>query len=128
MTSGNPLREQLRARIDSKGPITFCQWMEFALYDPEHGYYRAAGKRRWGREGDYRTCPERSTLFSATFARYFAQLHKENGGSRVWTILEGGAGEGFFAAEVLATLREEFTQLYEIVAEFGCATLAELWE
>jgi SAM-dependent MidA family methyltransferase len=42
-------------------------------------------------------------------------LHKENGGSRVWTILEGGAGEGFFAAEVLATLREEFTQLYEIV-------------
>src|ERR1700761_4987218 len=34
-----PLVEILAARIAANGPITFAEYMETALYDPQHGYY-----------------------------------------------------------------------------------------
>ena len=65
-----------------QGPITFYEWMKAALYDPEQGYYCRSDRERWGRQGDYRTSPERSVLFAATFARYFAKLHQDLGSPR----------------------------------------------
>ncbi|HYE64512.1 MAG TPA: SAM-dependent methyltransferase, partial [Pyrinomonadaceae bacterium] len=75
------------------------------LYDPSEGYYRRRDLTRWGRAGDYRTSPERSRLFAATFARYFAKLYEELCAPSAWTILEAGAGAGHFAAGVLETLK-----------------------
>ena len=83
--------------------------MKAALYDPRDGYYQRSDRTRWGREGDYRTSPERSELFAATFARYFAALHNELNGL---TIVEWGAGNGSFAHGVLSTLRDQFPSLY----------------
>jgi SAM-dependent MidA family methyltransferase len=100
-----PLTERLRERIKREGAITFRDWMEAALYDPREGYYCRPDLARWGRAGDYRTSPERSPLFAATFARYFAALHQELGSPRGWTILEAGAGAGHFAYGVLETWR-----------------------
>lgn len=94
--------------------MTFRDWMEAALYDSEHGYYCRVDRKRWGREGDYRTSPERSLLFSATFARFFTQLHEELGETTQWTILECGAGEGHFAAGVLKTLARKFSDAFEL--------------
>ena len=85
--------------------------MQRALYDPESGYYQRADRERWGRAGDYRTSPERSVLFAATFARYFARLYEELG--RPWTIVECGAGGGDFAAGVLETLARQFPAIFE---------------
>ena len=65
------LAERLRELIQREGSITFHDWMKAALYDPDGGYYQRADRTRWGRAGDYRTSPERSELFAATFARYF---------------------------------------------------------
>jgi SAM-dependent MidA family methyltransferase len=79
--------------------------MKAALYDPSGGYYQRADRERWGREGDYRTSPERSELFAATFARYFVKLVE---GFDELTIVECGAGNGSFAYEVLRTLRDQF--------------------
>jgi SAM-dependent MidA family methyltransferase len=64
------LDEVLAERIRLGGKITFHEWMAEALYHPTLGYYNRVGRQRWGREGDYRTSPERSELFAATFARY----------------------------------------------------------
>ena len=75
--------------------------MEASLYDPAAGYYRRSDFKRWGREGDYRTSPERSELFAATFARYFAKLYDELRQPSDWTIVECGAGDGRFAEVVL---------------------------
>ena len=86
--------------------MPFRDWMEAALYDPEFGYYTRGDLKRWGREGDYRTSAERSELFAATFARYFARLYDELGQPERWTIVEGGAGEGTFAKRVLHELEE----------------------
>ena len=93
--------------------VTFHDWMKAALYDPTSGYYQRSDRERWGRAGDYRTSPERSTLFAATFARYFARLYEELDQPRDWTIVECGAGGGDFAAGVLQTLAQQFPSIFD---------------
>lgn len=80
--------------------------MKAALYDPDGGYYTRSDLKRWGRHGDYRTSPERSELFAATFARYFARLYDELQQPAEWTIVEAGPGAGDFAAGVQRALRD----------------------
>ena len=103
------LAERLRQSIRREGAITFHDWMKGALYHPEGGYYKRSDRVRWGRKGDYRTSPERSELFAATFARYFARLCEE---LEDFTIVECGAGDGTFAAGVLHTLRDQFPSIF----------------
>lgn len=105
------LAEQLRERINRDGPITFREWMRVALYDEVAGYYRSR-PQIWGREGDYRTSPERSDLFAATFARYFAGLYEQLGQPRSFALVEMGGGAGHFAFGVLQTLRIYFPQVF----------------
>jgi SAM-dependent MidA family methyltransferase len=106
------LAERLRETIEREGPVTFHDWIKAALYDPAGGYYRRPDLQRWGREGDYRTSPERSELFAATFARYFAKLYFELREPDDWTIVECGAGDGSFAVGVLSTLADRFPDVF----------------
>lgn len=112
------LAEKLRELIRAHGPITFRDWLEAALYDPVFGYYRRCDLQRWGREADYRTSAERSELFAATFARYFARLYEELGRPSAWSIVEGGAGDGRFAQRVLSALREEYPPVFAATRYF----------
>src|SRR5215467_5754368 len=82
--------------------------MRAALYDPD-GYYQRADRERWGRKGDYRTSPERSELFAATFALYFTGLYDE---LEEFTIVECGAGDGSFASGVLRALSDQFPAVF----------------
>ncbi len=117
------LGDHLRERIGREGPISFYEWMKAALYDPERGYYCSPQRQKWGRAGDYRTSPERSVLFAATFARYFASLYENLGSPVTWSLIEVGAGNGIFAAGLLDTLRRRFPRVYAaatyIVDEFS---------
>lgn len=110
------LSVRLRERIVEAGPLTFRDWMSAALYDEQEGYYRKRGTERWGRAGDYRTAPERSTLFAATFARHFTKLYEELGRPRVFHLLEAGGGAGRFAHGVLQTLRRDAPHVYDSLA------------
>jgi SAM-dependent MidA family methyltransferase len=111
--AGPTLSARLRARIREAGPLTFREWMSAALYDEREGYYRRRGAERWGRAGDYRTAPERSALFAATFARHFTRLYEELGRPRAFHLLEAGGGAGRFAHGVLKTLRRDAPHVYE---------------
>ena len=111
--SATSLAARLRERIREAGPLTFRDWMSAALYDEREGYYQRRGAERWGRAGDYRTAPERSTLFAATFARHFTKLHEELGRPRVFHLLEAGGGAGRFAHGVLTTLRRDAPHVYD---------------
>src|SRR6266542_6362496 len=95
------LAARLRARIRQDGPISFREWMQAALNDEREGYYFGPDRVRQGRAGDYRTAPESSPLFAATFAWYFSKLFAdlffELGSPPTWTIFEAGAGGGEFA-------------------------------
>jgi len=112
MSRNLSLASRLRDRIRRGGPIPFRAWMEAALYDQQEGYYYRSDRERWGRLGDYRTSSERSVLFAATFARYYAKLHQELGSPAEWTIVEAGAGEGYFAAGLLETLQLRFSKAF----------------
>ena len=112
------LTDRLRERIRFAGPLTFYQWMKAALYDPEEGYYCRSDRERWGREGDYRTSPERSLLFGATFASYFARLYKDLGSPADWTIVEVGGGTGQFAEAVLQALQQRFPDVFSATHYF----------
>jgi len=105
------LTNHLCERIKRAGPITFHDYMQAALYDPQLGYYNRTDRVRWGKTGDYRTSPETSGLFSATFALYFARLFVELGSPACFTIVEVGAGDGSFAAQVLETAAARATAL-----------------
>jgi SAM-dependent MidA family methyltransferase len=102
----------LSARIRRDGPIAFRDWMEAALYHPTEGYYCRRDHQRWGREGDYRTSPERSDLFAATFARYFATLYEKLNSPSDWTIVEMGGGDGRFSRGVMQTLQNSFPHVF----------------
>jgi SAM-dependent MidA family methyltransferase len=127
-----PLAEALRARTRREGPITFRDWMDAALYDEREGYYCRNDRERWGREGDYRTSSERSPLFAATFARYFAKLHVELGSPSHWTVVEAGAGAGYFAEGVLETLQRRFPKVFAttryVIVEAGADSRAKARE
>lgn len=112
-TSQPSLAARLLLRIEREGPITFRDWMEAALYDSLEGYYQKPSRERWGRAGDYRTSPERSPLFAATFARYFAALYETLGEPDSWTIMEAGAGACHFARGILQTLRRDYQKVFK---------------
>ncbi|HEX8146784.1 MAG TPA: SAM-dependent methyltransferase [Pyrinomonadaceae bacterium] len=95
--------------------MTFRDWMSAALYDEREGYYQRRGAERWGRAGDYRTAPESSALFAATFARHFTRLHEGLNRPGVFHLLEAGGGAGRFAHGVLTTLRRDAPHVYESV-------------
>jgi SAM-dependent MidA family methyltransferase len=71
------------------GRIPFRDYMELALYHPEHGYYSAPGEKT-GKRGDYLTSPRISPLFGQCLARVIGS----------GAVLELGAGDGSLAAEL----------------------------
>lgn len=107
-----PLFVRIRERIKRAGPVTFCDWMNAALYEEPDGYYVCAGNVRWGRLGDYRTASEISPLFAATFASFFANLYEDLDQPSEFFIIEAGAGAGHFAFGVLKTLQAQFPRVY----------------
>ncbi|MDX6290742.1 MAG: hypothetical protein QOH42_2541 [Blastocatellia bacterium] len=106
------LTSRLREQIEREGPMSFCDWMAAALYDKRDGYYCRANRVRQGRAGDYRTAPESSPLFAATFARYFSSLYFQLGEPGSWTLCEAGTGSGEFAYGVLAALQTNYPRVF----------------
>jgi SAM-dependent MidA family methyltransferase len=125
------LEARLRERIQREGPISFYEWMKAALYDERDGYY-CADRMRQGRRGDYRTAPETSPLFSATFGSYFAKLFAALGSPREFAIVEVGAGGGDFAHGVLTNLRADHRRVFDattyLIEEFGGSARARCAE
>lgn len=98
------LEEILRARIARDGPIPFRDFMDAALYHPEHGYY-TSGRAGIGRGGDFFTSVSVGPLFGTLLARQFAEIWERLGEPREFTIVEQGAHRGDFARDVLTALR-----------------------
>jgi SAM-dependent MidA family methyltransferase len=98
------LTEILRARIAHDGPMPFLDFMDAALYHPEHGYY-TSGRAGIGRGGDFFTSVSVGPLFGTLLARQFAEMWEHLGAPREFSIVEQGAHRGEFARDVLTALR-----------------------
>src|SRR5215213_6008956 len=92
----NLLAALLRERIERHGPITFAEFMEAALYDPQHGYY-ASGRAAIGRKGDFITSVSVGPLFGRLLARQFVEMWEVLGGPSPFQLVEQGAHDGTLA-------------------------------
>lgn len=85
--------------------------MELALYSEFGGYYSGGGARV-GKDGDFFTSVSVGPLFGRLLAGQFLEMHRILGSPRDFTIVEQGANDGRFAADVLAAL--EGTELGDV--------------
>ena len=86
----------------TEGMITFRDFMEAALYDPEGGYYACGGAI--GEGGDFVTSPALSPLFARAVARVFARDAPVFEGEMVFC--EAAAGAGGFLRDFREALEE----------------------
>ena len=102
MSAKSPgLEAELRARIATRGPIGFDEFMAAALYDPRHGYY-AAENSRTGKRGDYFTSVSVGPVFGKLLAAQFLQMRSLLGDPVGFTLVEQGANDGQLMADILA--------------------------
>ena len=73
--------------------VRFDQWVDYCLYDPAIGFYRA-GHGRAGRRGDFLTSPEVGPLFGAVVARALDQWWDELGQPPHFPVVDAGSGPG----------------------------------
>ncbi len=104
--------DRIRAKIAARGSISFPEFLELALYDPDHGYYARADSQV-GKKGDFYTSVSVGPLFGELLAHRFSDWWQANGKPDKWRILEIGAHDGKLAADVLSTLREISPEAWE---------------
>lgn len=82
--------------------VSFSDFMQQALYHPEHGYYRQNAIRQ-GYTGDYITAPTMGPLFAHCLAHNIAPILASQ---PHWSIAEIGPGSGALASALLSRLAE----------------------
>jgi SAM-dependent MidA family methyltransferase len=98
------LGDRLRARIARDGPITFAEFMEAALYDPDDGFYARAPQI--GRGGAFATVPTLIPLFGEALAADLRALWETLGQPDPFTVCEVGPGDGSLAEALAAALAD----------------------
>ncbi len=107
------LSRRLVERIRLEGPIPFAAFMDWALFDPEGGYY-ASGRVQVGEDrGDFTTAPHLTPVFARCLSRLAVRLDEALGHPSPFVLIEGGPGEGRLAADLLDALRVREPRLYD---------------
>ena len=89
---------EARSRIALRGPLTFAEFMEVALYWPDGGYY--ASRRSFGPLGDFYTAPLAHPVFGALVARQLLTMWRATGSPAHFNVIEAGAGNGTLALDI----------------------------
>lgn len=85
--------------------MTVADFMEFALYDREHGYY-ARAPRRSGRTGDFFTSVDVGPLFGRLLEVQLAEMAALLGPAVPFDLVEVGASDGRLAADILRAAQQ----------------------
>ncbi|MGB7415270.1 MAG: SAM-dependent methyltransferase, partial [Thermosynechococcaceae cyanobacterium] len=80
--------------------ITFADYMDWVLYEPQQGYY-ATNAVQIGVKGDFFTSPHLGPDFGELLAEQFHQMWQLLGSPSPFTLVEMGAGQGLIAMDVL---------------------------
>lgn len=102
-----------RIKAEPQQRITFAEFMESVLYDPEQGYY-ATNQAQIGVAGDFFTSPHLCPDFGELLAEQFLEIWTIMGRPQPFTLVEMGAGQGLVAADVLKylTAQQRFSKQY----------------
>ena len=113
----NPSVElELKRRIAEQGKITFRDYMEISLYNPEGGYYSSGTVEIGARtdEGHFLTFPETmQPYFGEAIARQIIQMWENMDFPENFDIVEIGAGNGTLARDILVYLRKQSPSLFD---------------
>jgi SAM-dependent MidA family methyltransferase len=97
------VREKIDEALAKEGSISFPEFLDISLYDPEHGYY-AQNTNQVGRDGDFYTSVSVGPLFGQLLARRFIRWWLDKRKPSAWRILEIGAHDGKLAADIVRTI------------------------
>jgi SAM-dependent MidA family methyltransferase len=103
------LAELLADRIGRYGPLTFADFMRECLYHPVHGYYAKPELQRFT---DYYTSVDVHPIFARLLARQFLEMWESVGRPAEFLVIDGGAGVGRFAGQVLDFCRTKLPEFY----------------
>jgi SAM-dependent MidA family methyltransferase len=122
------LSERIRHEIREHGPMPFARFMEWALYDPDDGYY-AGGGSRLGPDRDFYTASDVGRAFGGTVARQLRQIDRAIGPFDPFHVVEFGSGRGRLARDILDEIgrldRELASRLRYVMVDRSRAMLDE---
>jgi NADH dehydrogenase [ubiquinone] 1 alpha subcomplex assembly factor 7 len=95
----NALEKEIRALIESEGPISVSRYMALALCHPLHGYYIT--RDPFGAAGDFITAPEVSQMFGEMLGIWCAEVWRSMGEPETIHLVEFGPGRGTLMSDLL---------------------------
>ena len=104
------LQEIIARKIEDEDGISFHDFMEMCLYYPELGYYTSS-RNKIGSSGDFYTSACLTPVFGAMIGKQLEEMWLLLG-SKSFTIVEYGAGEGSLCHDLLNYLQHN-DKLYE---------------
>lgn len=110
--TAGPLEASIYDKLRSSGPMTFAEFMQLALYDPEHGYYRTS-RSVVGTAGDFFTSVSATPMFGRLLARSMAFYAARVNAELPCEFHEFGAHRGQLQADILANAPEAVYRTYE---------------
>jgi NADH dehydrogenase [ubiquinone] 1 alpha subcomplex assembly factor 7 len=94
-----PLEREIRAIIETEGPMTVADFMRLCLTHPRHGYY--VTRDPFGSGGDFITAPEVSQMFGELIGAWAATVWQQMGSPAQVHLAELGPGRGTLMADAL---------------------------
>ncbi|MEG5174127.1 class I SAM-dependent methyltransferase [Microcoleus sp. B3-D7] len=92
--------------------ITFAEYMDLALYHPQHGYYNS-DRQSIGKQGDFITSSHWGADFAEVLAEQFVEMWELLDRPFNFAIVEMGAGRGIFAENLLKYLQRQHPDLFK---------------
>lgn len=96
----NTLQQKIINKIKTEGPITFKNFMEMALYEPDIGYYTSQNTKI-GKAGDFYTSSHLHPIFGAMIGKQTEDMWEIMGKPSVFQIIETGSGAGYLCKDML---------------------------
>ena len=93
------VQDVLKERIAGRGPVSFSEFMELALYWPHGGYYSEAVSER--HPADFFTAPAAHPAYGALLSLQLEEMWRVLGRPPLFTIVEPGAGTGLLSLDIL---------------------------
>lgn len=94
---------------DSGGSISFYEYMDLVLNDPENGFY-ATGRLKIGKDGDFCTSPSLSNdyarLLAIQVSEWFLDIEKSGVESELFSLVEIGPGDGNLSRDLIEAIYE----------------------
>jgi NADH dehydrogenase [ubiquinone] 1 alpha subcomplex assembly factor 7 len=99
----SPLEQEIRALIESEGPIPISRYMSLCLGHPRYGYY--VSRDPFGAAGDFITAPEVSQMFGELIGIWCAEVWRLAGAPPKINLVELGPGRGTLMTDLLRAAR-----------------------